>query len=1279
MAISDGSQRDPRPSPRSPHKRPAPTPPPPKPSHLQVSSPVTSSSQPLPTVAITAPSRKGTAEAPPRPPPLRNGSSRTGSVKSEEASNDAESSSSSRSRTSVSAANNVNRLTRVFEQQSPSETSKSNFLSTPVNTRLRSTSSPSPPAITVENPLNNQEAIEKRSSIHRRASDASPARSSIHMDDDELEPVPDFKNIRAMFQGTRDAVLPTPSTKPSALSSRQSSYGSISRGRPPQPVPIKPAALRYSIVSTQDSTSSEDDSDEYEEKRSRATSTSPTTVTSEGHSFEEMLNQSSKIPPKPPAPRSAKSISRQTTGDVSVKSISRQITGDSGIISTSDFSLRKASIATALGATPTPPPLSPSSTGSSIRTASSTNVPPHRPAPVPPPPAKPLPTSPLKQASTDVPRSPSRPRPALPPIRPVRPPALRRSSAESFNQTPSSPASSASTLTVARPRLSRAFSVGSLDQGTLTASPASSSNTVGGQELTPKDIALKRITKRRNILKELYTTEISYAKDMSLLERVYLQGAKERDIMRKEDLRMIFGNLEQIKGFAEDMSTYLREAIGNLLDSEDITDLAELETLDEKTSVGQCFNAHMEDLQATYAEYCKRHETAVLRLQELEQNDPTFAAFLAECKETVQNQTTAWDLSSLLIKPVQRVLKYPLLLSQIVEQTKADHPDLGELLSASSEIIHVADRINEIKKRKDIVEKIVGSRKKNESDIRHGITKGLTRRSEKLKQTVGLTEGTRDAAYEALVERFRFLESQCHLFLREIANWMRIMREYFDFQNYFADALEEFYTVFPPVEERQGQKMASYRKSVGDFSNTVGAQLERSVRSIIFKEGIGGLLDLMKNPAAVMAKRDKKLLDFDRCRAIRERGDQPDKNLQASADAYTSINAQLLDELPKFFVLVGKYIDAIIEAFATIQAGFYGQMRKRYLEFYTSWTDAVDSVRFKDLDVVKEWEEQFWLVDTQMREFGALQGANARYDMTLPRSISQDDSMLEFLRGDEKPSVVIQRSASSDTKDSYRQDTPSPQRTERIRSLSHEVSSARPKSDPFDDAKMLPPSRRPPPPSTRPKPPPPRARTGSSSLRSGSGSSIATTPTTGTVPTPPLTSEEMFMPLPKIPDDTHAAANDIQTAFMSIEGGTPTGYVSSPGVLSDTADPLEQEPQRKPSRPAPPRPAKKPSIGTKGPVKKPSVEQQYTPYPELENLQDVQDQLCIFQAASIYPSSRNIEETIIPGEAGYKFLAFGAGELLEVYREDKSHGLWFGKHEDGRVGWVDSNFFVKID
>ncbi len=68
-------------------------------------------------------------------------------------------------------------------------------------------------------------------------------------------------------------------------------------------------------------------------------------------------------------------------------------------------------------------------------------------------------------------------------------------------------------------------------------------------------------------------------------------------------------------------------------------------------------------LETTYGEYCKDHDAAITKVQELsDKGDSRIKEYLKTCQTELQGRTGAWDLGSLLIKPVQRVLKYPLLV-----------------------------------------------------------------------------------------------------------------------------------------------------------------------------------------------------------------------------------------------------------------------------------------------------------------------------------------------------------------------------------------------------------------------------------------------------------------------------------------------------------------------------------------------------------------------------------------------------------------------------------------
>lgn len=55
----------------------------------------------------------------------------------------------------------------------------------------------------------------------------------------------------------------------------------------------------------------------------------------------------------------------------------------------------------------------------------------------------------------------------------------------------------------------------------------------------------------------------------------------------------------------------------------------------------------------------------------------------------MQRTSNCFDLASVLIKPVQRILKYPLLINELEKATEDSHPDKQLLLQAMDNMSRV--------------------------------------------------------------------------------------------------------------------------------------------------------------------------------------------------------------------------------------------------------------------------------------------------------------------------------------------------------------------------------------------------------------------------------------------------------------------------------------------------------------------------------------------------------------------------------------------------------------
>ena len=79
------------------------------------------------------------------------------------------------------------------------------------------------------------------------------------------------------------------------------------------------------------------------------------------------------------------------------------------------------------------------------------------------------------------------------------------------------------------------------------------------------------------------------------------------------------------------------------------------------------------------------------------------------------------------------------------------------------------------------------------------------------------------------------------------------------------------------------------------------------------------LLKLHDGPQRLMRKRDKRLADYARFKATKDRGDKPDKKTLEQGEQFVAVNDTLKEELPKLFVLTGKLVEACLNNFVQLQ------------------------------------------------------------------------------------------------------------------------------------------------------------------------------------------------------------------------------------------------------------------------------------------------------------------------------------------------------------------------
>uniref|UniRef100_A0A2K5TZQ3 TIAM Rac1 associated GEF 1 n=1 Tax=Macaca fascicularis TaxID=9541 RepID=A0A2K5TZQ3_MACFA len=197
--------------------------------------------------------------------------------------------------------------------------------------------------------------------------------------------------------------------------------------------------------------------------------------------------------------------------------------------------------------------------------------------------------------------------------------------------------------------------------------------------------------KLRKVICELLETERTYVKDLNCLMERYLKPLQKETFLTQDELDVLFGNLTEMVEFQVEFLKTLEDGVRL------VPDLEKLEKVDQFKkvlfSLGGSF-LYYADRFKLYSAFCASH-TKVPKVLVKAKTDTAFKAFLDAQNPKQQHSST---LESYLIKPIQRILKYPLLLRELFALTDAESEEHYHLDVAIKTMNKVASHINEMQK-----------------------------------------------------------------------------------------------------------------------------------------------------------------------------------------------------------------------------------------------------------------------------------------------------------------------------------------------------------------------------------------------------------------------------------------------------------------------------------------------------------------------------------------------------------------------------------------------------
>uniref|UniRef100_A0A3Q2UPS8 Dynamin-binding protein n=1 Tax=Fundulus heteroclitus TaxID=8078 RepID=A0A3Q2UPS8_FUNHE len=404
-----------------------------------------------------------------------------------------------------------------------------------------------------------------------------------------------------------------------------------------------------------------------------------------------------------------------------------------------------------------------------------------------------------------------------------------------------------------------------------------------------EDIRTRKMSRRAKVIKELVQTEEDHLTDMELCIREVVQPLRALQVDRCTivvDVDRLFTNMETV---CEVSAALLHRLHVTMSDPDP-----------EAVVIGDVFIQAKAALEDVYKIYCYHHDDANMSLKAYEKEEQIkqhFTTCILELKKIYdqEGKPNLLDMGSLLIKPVQRIMKYPLLLGELWQATPEDHIDylpLQEALTAAK-IINV--NINEFRRRKDIVMKY----KRLESDegtLRgklnkiniHSLRKKGDRFAGYLKILTGVEPQVKDEVFDKEEKLFRSLEKAVRQLAKNVTCYVQHIQVSVDFSTVLCRIISFL-------------KNGSSSTDMADWSQNLNHRMEQLVLA-----PLTSLQGMFTAPQKLIQKRYDKLLDYccrlERSSSFSSSSSTSDAPPGPAKRDYEAINALLVEELQRFNV-----------------------------------------------------------------------------------------------------------------------------------------------------------------------------------------------------------------------------------------------------------------------------------------------------------------------------------------------------------------------------------------
>uniref|UniRef100_H3CWY2 Intersectin-1 n=1 Tax=Tetraodon nigroviridis TaxID=99883 RepID=H3CWY2_TETNG len=186
--------------------------------------------------------------------------------------------------------------------------------------------------------------------------------------------------------------------------------------------------------------------------------------------------------------------------------------------------------------------------------------------------------------------------------------------------------------------------------------------------------------KRQGYIHELIVTEENYVNDLQLVTEIFHKPLLECELLTEKEVAMIFVNWKELIMCNIKLLKALRvrkKMSGDRMPVKMIGDILTNQL------------PHMQP----YIRFCSCQLNGATLIQQKTDDNPDIKDFLKRL--AMDPRCKGMPLSSFLLKPMQRVTRYPLIIKNILENTPESHPDHNHLKAALEKAEELCSQVNE--------------------------------------------------------------------------------------------------------------------------------------------------------------------------------------------------------------------------------------------------------------------------------------------------------------------------------------------------------------------------------------------------------------------------------------------------------------------------------------------------------------------------------------------------------------------------------------------------------